>query len=111
MRNVFSRARLSPLNMMTDLRLSLRALGKSRGFALVAVLTLAVGIGSTTEIFSVLRAMVISPFSYPAQEQLAQVWSGNGWSLSPADFLDLHEQSTSFSAFGAYQPATFNIGR
>ncbi|MEO7600025.1 MAG: ABC transporter permease [Opitutus sp.] len=97
--------------MMTDLRISLRALAKSRGFALVAILTLAVGIGSTTAIFSVLRAMVISPFSYPAQEQLAQVWSGDGWPLSPADFLDLHEQATSFAAFGAYQPASFNIGR
>ena len=96
--------------MLSDLRLSLRALAKARGFTLIAVLTLAVGIGATTAIFSVLRALVISPFHYPAADHLVHVWSGSSWSLSPADYLDLHEQSSSFSAFGVYQPQSVNVG-
>jgi predicted permease len=96
--------------MLSDLRLSLRALAKSRGFAAIAVLTLAVGIGSTTAIFSALQALVIAPFHYPAADRLVHVWSGDGWPFSPADFFDQREQSKSFTAFGCYQPDTFNIG-
>ena len=88
--------------MFSDLRLSLRTLAKARGFAFVAILTLAVGIGATTAIFSVLRALVIVPFRYPAPEQLVHVWSGDGWPFSSADFLDQREQAKSFSIFGAY---------
>jgi predicted permease len=97
--------------MLSDLRLSLRTLARSRGFALVAVLTLAVGIGATTAIFSALQALVIAPFSYPASDRLVHVWSGDGWPLSPADSFDLKAQSASFSAFGVYQPQTFNVGQ
>ena len=97
--------------MLTHLRLALRSLARSRGFALTAVLTLAVGIGATTAIFSVLQALVISPFSYPAADRLVYVWSGGtGWSLSPADSLDIRKELTSFAAFGVYQPQSFNIG-
>lgn len=97
--------------MLSDLALSWRALCKARGFALVAVLTLAVGIGASTAIFSALRAIALSPFRYPAAEQLVHVWSGDGWSLSPADYYDLREQSQSFSAFGVYQRGSVNVGR
>ncbi len=97
--------------MLSDFRLSLRALAKSRGFALIAVLTLAVGIGSTTAIFSALQALVISPFSYPASDRLVHVWSGDYWPFSPADFFDQREQSQSFSTFGVYQPASVNVGQ
>ena len=97
--------------MFSNLRMSWRALVKSRGFSVIAVLTLGVGIGATTAIFSALQALVISPFHYPAADRLVHVWSGDYWPLSPADFLDLRQQSSSFSAFGAYQPQTFNIGR
>ncbi|HEY4299652.1 MAG TPA: ABC transporter permease [Candidatus Didemnitutus sp.] len=96
--------------MLSNLRLSLRALTRSWALSLVAILTLAVGIGSTTAIFSVLQALVISPFSYPKSDQLVHVWSGNGWPLSPADFLDLKKESSSFSDFGVYQPDTCNVG-
>jgi putative ABC transport system permease protein len=97
--------------MLSDLRLSLRTLAKARGFALIAILTLAVGIGATTAIFSSLRALVIAPFHYPAAEQLVHVWSGDGWPLSPADFLDLRAQSSSFTAFGAYNRLSVNLGQ
>ena len=73
--------------MLSNLRLSLRTLAQSRGFAFIAVLTLAVGIGASTAIFSALQALVIKPYSYPAADRLVHVWSGDGWSLSPADSL------------------------
>ena len=97
--------------MLSNLRLSLRTLAASRGFALIAVLTLAVGIGSTTAIFSALQALVISPFSYPASDRLVHVWSGNGWPLSPADSMDLRTDTASYTAFGVYGPQTFNVGQ
>ena len=97
--------------MLTNLRLALRSLARSRGFALTAVLTLAVGIGSTTAIFSSLQALVISPFSYPAADRLVHVWSGDYWPLSPADYGDLRTDSSSFAAFGIYQPQNFNVGQ
>jgi predicted permease len=97
--------------MLSDLRHSLRSLGKARAFALVAIVTLAVGIGSATAIFSVLRALVLQPFHYPAADRIVHVWSGDGWSLSPADFLDLRAQSASFTAFGVYQRQSVNVGR
>lgn len=97
--------------MLSNLRLALRSLSRSRGLALTAVLTLAVGIGSTTAIYSSLQALVIAPFSYPAADRLVHVWSGNYWPLSPADYGDLRTDSASFEAFGIYQPQNFNVGQ
>ncbi len=98
--------------MLTDLRLALRQLAKARGFALIATFTLAVGIGASTAMFSSLRTLVVHPFDYPDSDAIVQIWSGGngGWPLSPADFLDQHEQGTSFESFGVYAPGTVNIG-
>jgi putative ABC transport system permease protein len=100
----------APMN--SNLRLALRSLARSRGFALIAIVTLAVGIGTTTAIFSALQALVINPFSYPAADRLVHVWSGSPrWSLSPADSIDQRNDTTSFTAFGVYQPESYNIGQ
>jgi hypothetical protein len=96
--------------MITDLRLALRQFAKSRGFTVIATLTLAVGIGSSTAMFSTLRALVVEPFDYPDSHEIVQVWSGDGWPLSPADFHDLRDQSTLFEHFGVYQPGSVNVG-
>jgi len=96
--------------MLTDLRLALRQLAKARGFALIATLTLAVGIGASTAMFSALRALVLQPFNYPDSDEIVQVWSGDGWPLSPADFHDLLAQSASFEHFGVYEPGSVNLG-
>ena len=97
--------------MFSNLCLAFRTLARSRGISLIAVLTLAVGIGSTTAIFSALQALVISPFSYPAADRLVHVWSGDYWPLSPADAFDLRTQASSYRSFGIYHPDTFNIGQ
>jgi putative ABC transport system permease protein len=98
------------LPMFTDLRLALRQLAKARGFAFIATFTLAVGIGASTAMFSTLRALVVQPFDYPDADEIVQVWSGDGWPLSPADFHDLLAQNTSFEHFGVYSPGTVNVG-
>jgi len=64
--------------MLSDLRFALRSLAKTPGFTFVAVLTLAVGIGAATAMFSVLRALVVEPFSYPDADQVVQLWSNEG---------------------------------
>jgi putative ABC transport system permease protein len=96
--------------MLSDFRLALRHLTKARGFAAIAICTLAVGIGAATAMFSTLRALVVQPFDYPQADRLVHVWSGDRWPLAVPDFLDLQAQSTSFREFGVYTPQSVNVG-
>ena len=96
--------------VLHDLRYTIRQLSKSPGFTLVAVLTLAVGIGATTAMFSALRAIVIEPFSYPHSEQIVHVWSNDGQPLSQPDFFNVCDRNTSFAELGAYSPTPANLG-
>src|SRR5262245_19318751 len=92
--------------MLHDLRLSLRGLTLRPGFTFVAVLTLALGIGATTAIFSVVQAVLLRPLEYPGADRLVKVYGfdeeenapGN---LSPADFLDFERDNKVFSRMGA----------
>jgi putative ABC transport system permease protein len=96
--------------LMNDIKYSFRQLRKSPGFTAVAVLTLGLGIGATTSLFSVFNALVLDPFPYPESDRIVYVWSGPNWSLSALDYLDIKEQMTSFSDFGVYQPDRMNFG-
>ena len=90
---------------VNDLRFAARTLRRSPGFALVAVLTLAVGIGATTAIFSVLHAVVLRPLPFPEPERLAWLSevtpSGEDFSTSEPTFLDFRERARSFSRLAA----------
>ena len=94
-----------------DIRYALRTLRKNIAFTLTAVLTLALGIGATTAIFSVVHA-VFEPMPYPKPDQLVMVWSkkqGSRNSVSPADLYDWRQRSTSFSAMSAWAGISFNV--
>lgn len=95
---------------MNDLRFALRQLLKSPGFTTVAVLTLAIGIGSATAMFSSLRALVIEPFSYPNANALVHVWSNDGQPLSQPDYFDFVDRAKCFAEFGTYSPRAVNLG-
>src|SRR5262245_58402998 len=90
---------------------SIRALRQNTGFTITAVLTLALGIGATTAIFSVVYA-VFEPMPYPKSEQLVMVWSkvrGGRNSVSAADYLDWVRRSTSFQGMAAWTGISFNV--
>lgn len=88
-----------------DIRFGLRLLGKAPGFTSVAVLTLALGIGANTAIFSAIDAVLLRPLPFPHPNQLLALWNGRGWPLSGPDFLDWQRQNKSFSGMALY---TFN---
>jgi putative ABC transport system permease protein len=92
---------------MNTLRYALRQLRKSPGFTFVAVLTLALGIGANTAIFTVVNAVLLSPLPYPDADRLVMVRSHNfqenlkGQAFAPAGFRDVEKQVTSFESIAA----------
>ena len=97
--------------ILNDLKYAFRQLRKSPGFTIVAMLTLGLGIGATTSLFSVYNALVLDPFPYPESDKIVYVWrSQQGWSLSALDYLDVKEQMRSFTDMGVYSPERLNFG-
>jgi putative ABC transport system permease protein len=95
-----------------DTRYGLRMLAKSPGFTAVAVLTLALGIGANTAIFSVVYGALLAPLPYPKPDQLVMVWStvnGHRNVLSAGDFLEWKRQSTAFQDLVAWTGGTFSL--
>lgn len=95
-----------------NLTYSLRTLFKNPGFTIVGVLTLALGIGATTAIFSVVYA-VFEPMPYPNPDQLVMVWTlsrGNRNQVSTVDYLEWKQRNSSFQGINAWTSGSFNIG-
>ena len=93
---------------MTDLHYALRSVFKQPIFSAVVVITLALGIGANTAIFTVVNAVVLRPLPFQDAERLAMIWTTKDTNqeqpLSFADFNDLKNQTKSFSAVGAASP-------
>lgn len=101
-------------NILRDLRQGLRLLARKPGFATVAVITLALGIGANTAIFTVTRALLLKPLPYTNPDELITVNESNlsqGWptfSVSPPNFLDWRTRSQSFSRLAAWSTRSYN---
>ena len=90
-----------------DLRYALRSLRRTPGFALAAITALALGIGATTTIFTVVNGVLLRPLDYVEPERLANIWNDLGEgaqslpAVSPLDFRDYQQRSRTFEAFAA----------
>ncbi|MGA2419949.1 MAG: ABC transporter permease, partial [Candidatus Acidiferrum sp.] len=98
-----------------DVRYGLRMLAKAPGFAAVAIFTLALGIGATTAIFSVVHAVLLQPLPFPEPDRLVAAIGTDarnnerGRPLSYPDFADLRKQSRTLESLAAYDAVDFTL--
>src|SRR4026207_1172512 len=103
-------------SLLRDLALSGRSFLKHPGFAVIAVLTLALGIAANTTIFSTLDALILHPFSFPNQERLLVLWGRTlavgtvRGSVAPGNFTDWLEQSRACEHIVAIAQMSFDLG-
>jgi len=100
-------------DFIQDLRYAIRTMAKRPGFTIVAALTLALGIGANTAIFSAVNAVLLKPLPFPESEQLvdlAETFKPNNFgSVSVPNFEDWQNQNTVFTGISAYTFAGFNL--
>src|SRR6476659_4392884 len=96
--------------LMRDLRYVARSLARTPGFFIVAVLTLALGIGATTAIFSVVNGVLLQPLPYPSSDRIVQLFQvdkdGKRMSVSIPNFKDWRAQTRAFESVAATQPGS-----
>ena len=103
-----------------DLHFAWRNLSRNLGFSALVILTLALGIGATTTMFSAVWAVLLRPLPLPAQDRLVTLWQTDPRSpegrqrLTPANFVDWSSQASSFEALGVLpnwtgEPWPFNV--
>ena len=102
--------------MKHDILYALRALGRSPGYAAVSILTLALGIGANTAIFSVVNGVLLKPLAYPHPEQLQFITStfpklnfDRFW-ISVPEYVEFKERTRAFQDVGGYRPGAVNLG-
>ncbi len=99
--------------LLQDLRFGLRMLAKNPGFTAVAVLTLALGIGANTAIFSVVNGVLLRPLPYPEPDRLVRIYERsaqfNLMSVAYPNFLDWERMNRSFAGLAAYRGEAFNF--
>ena len=94
--------------LFQDVRYGMRMLRKNPGFAAVAVLTLALGIGANSAIFTVVNAVLLQPLPYPEPDRLVFLSEGNGYSsIGYPNYVDWVAQNHVFEHMGALQAASF----
>src|SRR5437867_9497311 len=102
-------------DLLKDLAYAVRLLLRSPGFTLTAVLSLALGIGANTAIFSIVNAFLLRPLPFDHPERLVELFerhvvgSEQEMSLAPGNFLDWQASSTSFESMSAYTTPTVTL--
>ena len=96
-----------------DVRYGMRMLRKSPGFAVIAVLTLAIGIGANTALFSVVNGVLLNPLPYPQPDRLVALYARANeftkFSISYPNFMDWSRENHSFSSLAAFRGETFTM--
>lgn len=100
--------------MLNDLRYALRQLIKAPSFTAVAIITLALGIGACTAIFSVVNTVLLRPLNYPQPDRIVSIRETNlpqfpVFSVSPPNYLDWEKQTKSYEYLAAYTGADLNL--
>src|SRR6185503_15052293 len=96
-------------NLLSDTRYAIRNLLRRPGFTIIAVITLALGIGANTAIFSAINALLLKPLPFPELDRLVAVWNKFPTrgvmhnEVSAADYLDWHSQTQSFEQLALYR--------
>jgi putative ABC transport system permease protein len=103
------------LDLLQDLRQSVRAFARTPGFTLLAILTLALGIGANSAIFSVVNGVILKPLGYPDPERLVMITSqfptlgfDQFW-MDPPEYFDFAKNNQSFESVGAYTVGAANL--
>jgi putative ABC transport system permease protein len=101
--------------LLQDLRFAARSLVRAPGFTAIALITLALGIGANTAIFSIVNGVILRPLAYPKPEQLMYLTTQfpslgfeEFW-VSPPEYMEFREMNRSFAAVGAYRTAESNL--
>jgi putative ABC transport system permease protein len=104
-------------SLWTDVRFGLRMLSKSRAFSLVAVITLALGIGANAAIFSMVNALLLHPYHFRDLDALVRVWEDRGIDegydaryVAPADAKELSTHGELFESLATYEMRSFSLG-
>ena len=101
--------------MMNDIRYALRMLAKSPAFTLVSVLTLALGIGANTAIFSLVHSILLRPLPYHDSDQLVRMVQASpklglpSWGVSQANFANYREHNRSYESMALYTSGEINL--
>jgi putative ABC transport system permease protein len=93
--------------MLLDIRYALRGLARTPGVILIALITIALGVGVNTAMFSVVHAVVLSPLPYPAPERLVSLWPEKRWSTTMLG--DVEERVTAYEAVSAYTTVRYAL--
>src|SRR5258708_6830500 len=103
----------SGLAIVSDLRLAIKSLGRTPGFTFIAIVTLGLGIGANTSMFSILNGYTLRPAPYADRNRLDRIYrttrQERRGGISPADYLDLESQTSGYGEIAAYTATDLSL--